>query len=79
MPEGSIPISASSVFRPCGIFRHDNETALAGKDPNVWRKLVRGDYTEHVVHMHQHGRVTAESVAVGYAEIAAILGRMVLI
>jgi hypothetical protein len=46
----------------------------------AWRRLVLGEFTEHVVNLHDDkGQVTAESAQSGYDEIAAKLREMKLL
>jgi hypothetical protein len=60
-------------------FRPRDLTALGvEQDPNAWRKLVVGEFTEHVVDLHDRGRVTGESVQSGYNEIANKLSEMLV-
>jgi acyl carrier protein len=74
---------ASSQYRPrpyrgrVVFFRPRNLTALAAEqDPTAWRRLALGEFTEHVVNMHDQDRVTNESVQSGYNEIAIKLGEL---
>jgi amino acid adenylation domain-containing protein len=77
---------ASRQYRPrpyrgrVVFFRPRNLTALAAEqDLTAWRRLVLGEFTEHVVNMHNQGRVTVESVQSGYIEIATKLNEMTLV
>ena len=54
-------------------FRHKHEPALAHHDRAAWRRLTRGDYSEHVVEFHDAGAVTDLQVQEGYRRIADIL------
>jgi amino acid adenylation domain-containing protein len=79
-------VRASSQYRPrpyrgCVVyFRPRDLTALAvERDATAWRRLVLGEFTEHVVNLHDHGRVTAQSAQSGYNEIATKLNEMRLV
>jgi hypothetical protein len=54
-------------------FRHNHEPDLALKDQAAWRRLTRGEYSEHVVEFHDAGAVTDRKVQEGYRRIADIL------
>lgn len=78
---------ASRQYRPrpyrgrVVFFRPHNLTALAvEQDVTEWRRLVLGEFTEHIVNLHDDkGQVTAESAQSGYDEIAAKLKDMKLL
>lgn len=57
-------------------FRHENEAALIEQDATAWRRLVRGELTEHLINMHDRGHVTSESVAAAFRELAAMLKKI---
>jgi hypothetical protein len=54
-------------------FRHNHEPDLVLKDQEAWRRLTRGDYSEHIVEFHDAGAVTDRKVQEGYRRIADIL------
>jgi acyl carrier protein len=77
---------ASNQYRPrpyrghLVFFRPRDLTALtAEQDLTAWRRLALGQFTEHVVDLHDQGRETAESVQSGYIEIATKLNEMRLV
>jgi amino acid adenylation domain-containing protein len=78
-------IRASRQYRPCPYrgrvthFRHNNESSLLDQDPTAWRRLVLGELIEHVVNMHDQGRVTDETLQSAYNEIATKLSEASLL
>ena len=67
-------VGRAVFFRP-----RDLAALAAEQDVTAWRRLVLGEFTEHVVNMHDDkGRVTAKSARSGYDEIAAKLKEMKL-